>query len=352
MASTEFLVGGDHSVVRWSNQLTRETLGKMLISKLLGTKASSVIRFHRDLVRGAGDTIHVPLRVQDRTAMRKGDAELTNFETPLTFYDDTLKIDQGRKAHEARGMSQQRVNFNLDDEALDSLSNFWKYVFDSMALAYLAGTAGDVASNTECVSNYLGVGGTWAGNSFRTPDAAHKYDPSATATLAHLDACLEKMKVANPRVEPTIVDGKPYYIGIFHPRTIRTLRTETADDIVNWSTVMQQVGPRGSDNPIFTGALGIYNSIVLHESEYIPCSATTPYVHNLILGAGAGHFAVGNAWGAGVSQPAMFKKTEEIRDHGNVHSIGSTCIFGMQAAQWNSARHGCLVYQTDDAAIT
>ncbi len=350
MATTEFATGGDHSVVRWSNQLTVETMQKTFISRFLGTGDDAVLRFHRDLVRGAGDTIHVPLLVQDRSEMRAGDNELTNFETPLTLYDDTLKIDQGRKAHEKRGMSQQRVNFNLDDAARGSLSRYWAYVFDSMMFMYLAGDQGDVASNPECASNYLGVDGTWAGNSLRAPDAAHVYDPSATAALAHVNHLVYLAKTVNPRVEPASFEGRQYYALVLHPRTVRNLRNEMSASAINWTTIQQYLGPRAALSPVFTGAMGVINQCVIYESEYIPVQAATPYVWNVLLGRGAGHFAVGNAWGAGTSKPAMFKRTEETRDHQNIKSIGSTCIFGMQAAQWNSARHGCIVYKTDDAS--
>lgn len=348
MASTEFASGSDHAVVRWSQQLTRETLDQMFIKRFLGTKKTSIIRFHRDLVTAPGDTIHVPLLVLNRTAPRVGDQELSGYEESLTYYDDTLKIEQGRKAHEARGMSQQRVNYNLTEDARENLAMYWAGVFDSLMFAYLSGYTGTVAQNPECVLNYVTASG-WGGNSFRTPDAAHVYDPTSTSTLAHYNMAKEKAKVANPRVEPTVINGKPYYCVVVHPRTMRTLRNLYSASAVNVNTIYQEIGPRAMSNPLLTGAEFVYNGMIFYESEYIPC-ATGPLVYNLLLGSGAGHFAVGNAWGNHTSEPAMFKRTYEERDHGNIKSVGSTVIFGIQAAQWNSARHGCIVVVGDDAA--
>jgi len=349
MASTEFGNASVHNVLRWSQQLTRETLDKTFFKRFAGTKKDSIIRVHTDLVKDAGDTIKHDLRTQDRTDGRHGDSELSGFETALTFYQDSLKIDQLRKAHESRGMSRQRTVHDLRAEARESLSTWWAWVFDSLMFAYLSGYVGTVAANPECCLEVYGSGG-FAGNTVRAPDAAHKYDPSATQILAHIDGAKEKAKTVNPRVEPTMVGGKPYYVYVMHPYSATKLRTTVSASAVNWSTVQQEVGPRDASNPIFTGALGIYNGVVLHESEFIPRVGATPYTKNVFLGANAGAFALGNSRGGGTSTPGMFKWTEETRDHGNVQSIGSSCIFGIQGNQFNSARHGVIVVETDDVA--
>ena len=349
MASTEFAKDSAQAVQIWSKQLTRETLSKMFFKRFVGTSQNSIIRFHRDLVRGPGELIKHDLRIDDRSPGREGDAQLRGFETALTFYQDSLYINQLRKAHEFRGMSQQRTVHDLRAEARDSLSSWWARMFDSTMFAYLAGTAGLVANNPECMLNYF-PGGSFAGNSLRAPDSDHVYDPSATQTLAVIDVAVEIAKTVNPRVEPVNIEGQNYYVYVMHPYSVTNLRTSLSTTAVSWTTIQQHAGPRGSKNPIFTGALGVYNGVILYESEFIPRDAATPYTHNLLLGANAGSFALGNAWGAGTSSPGMFKWTEDMWDYDNIKGVGSSAIFGIQANQWNSDRHGCVVVQTDDAA--
>jgi N4-gp56 family major capsid protein len=345
MASIEFASGSDQAVSRWSTSLARETLGKTYFKRFAGTSQSSIIRVHTDLVRGAGDVIKYDLRVQDRTDGRHGDQELRGFESPLTFYQEELKIGQLRKAHEFRGESQQRTVHDLRREARDSLSTWWAWVFDSLMFAYLSGYVGTVAENPECCLPVYGTSG-FAGNTVTAPDAAHKYDPSATMLLAHIDALIEKAKTINPRVEPTMVGGKPYYALVLHPYSMRALIQQSG----GFRTVLQEVGPRDASNPLFTGSPGIYRGVVMHESEFIPRASVQTY--NVFLGANAGTFALGNAWGAGTSKPGMFKWVEETADYGNMKGVGSTCIFGINGNVFNSKRHGSITYISDDVVAT
>ena len=71
-----------------------------------------------------------------------------------------------------------------------------------------------------------------------------------------------------PRISPIIEEGKPKYVAVLHPYSINQLRTETGE--AGWNLIQGRSGIRGPQNPIYTGAMGEYNGIVIHESEYIP----------------------------------------------------------------------------------
>ena len=72
-----------------------------------------------------------------------------------------------------------------------------------------------------------------------------------------------------------MVDGKPYFVVFLHPYQVTDLRTKTSADAshpVLWYDIHRSrlQGGQGSDNPIFTGALGEYNGCILHESTHVP----------------------------------------------------------------------------------
>ena len=352
MASTEFAAGSAFAAQIWSKQLTRETASKMFFKRLMSASMDMPIKFLRDLIRSPGEKIFHDLLVDDRAPGRTGDAQLRSFESAMVFYQDSLLIDQLRKGVEFRGMSQQRVVHDLRAQARSVLSSWWARVFDITMFAYLAGTTGTVAGNPECMLNFF-PGGTFAGNSMRSPDADHTYDPSSTQTLVVIDNTIEMAKTVNPKIEPFNIEGGNYYAYIMHPYAATALRTATANN--TWTNIQQYANVRGATNPIFSGALGVYNGTILYESEYIPrnsAGGSNPDTQNLFLGKNAGAFALGNAWGAGVSSPGMFRWAEDTWDYGNVMGIGATAIFGIQANQWNSDRHGCIVVTTDDQAHT
>ena len=86
--------------------------------------------------------------------------------------------------------------------------------------------------------------------------------------------------------------------------------------------------PRGMDNPLFTGALGMWDGVVVHEHDMIQ-KMTDNSVNanrNLFLGAQAGLVAFGgdHAW------------HEETVDRGNKLSVSAAIIYEMSKAKFNS----------------
>jgi hypothetical protein len=117
--------------------------------------------------------------------------------------------------------------------------------------------------------------------------------------------------------------------------------------------IQEYVGPKTAKNPIFTGALGIYNGVILYESEFIPRASATTY--NVFLGRSAMSFAMGNAHknhrGAG-KKGQFFSWRERLDDYDNIMGIGTAAIWGMQANIYNGARLGTITLDTNCAAHT
>lgn len=352
MAVTEFGAGSAFAVERWSAELAHEAIGKTWFKRLLGEGQDACIRHLKDLERSPGDTIRYDVRYQDRTPGVQGDTKLEGFESALEFYQDTLLIDQLRQAHAFRGMSQQRVVHDLRREGRASLSDWFARVFDGMAMAYLAGTAGDGA---ESVSNIIGAG--FAGNTLDTPDAAHLVDSSTVVfSLDLLNQAVALAKVNNPRIRPIMVDGQPKYVFIMHPYVEYQMKSSTSEG--EWNLIQARAGERGGKNPIYTGALGEYNGVVLHTSEYIPNTVGTAagdgtgVTHNVFLGAGAGVFAQGNAWDKGGSgSGGFFRYHEDTRDYGNERGIAGAACFGIKKTRFNSTDFGVIRVDVDDLAV-
>ena len=264
MAVTEFGTGSAQAVKRWCDKLFRESLGKTFIKKFMGKGPDAIIRLLTDLENDAGDEIKYDLRVQDRSNGVQGDTRLKGFEAALVFHQDSILINQLRQAHAFRGMTQQRTVHDLRAEGRASLSDWFAWVYDTLMFAYLAGVAGD---SNESAAGILGAGG-FAGNGLTAPDAAHLVDKTGSAFgLADLDNAIAKAKVTNPRVRPTMDGGNPKYVAVLHPYSIRSLKLAGT---TAWNTIHENASLRGSNNPIYTGALGEYNGVVLHESEFIP----------------------------------------------------------------------------------
>lgn len=99
-------------------------------------------------------------------------------------------------------------------------------------------------------------------------------------------------QMSNPKIRPVRVNGGEYYVMVLHPYQIRDLKEDE-----KWINAQQYANIRGMKNPIFTGATGLYNGVVVHENENVPIGQTgdssTWVGHGLLLGAQAGVMANG-----------------------------------------------------------
>lgn len=353
MGATEFATSSPQAVKRWSNELAFETFGEMWFKKLIGRGPNSCVQMVPDLESMAGDEVKYDLLIQDRSDGVQGDAELEGFETELTLYQDSVKIDQLRHGHAWRKMSQQRTVHNMRTLSKQSLAKWYAWKYDTMLMAYLAGTAG---GDLENAAGTIGASG-FAGNALRTPDSDHAVTRAGTFTLQMIDVCVSRAKTLNPRMRPIKVDGQEKFLLILHPYAAYSLRTETGERA--WQLIHARVAEGGSKNPIYTGALGEYNGVVIHESEFVPraSSATTAQnTYNLFLGAQAGVFAMGNAYdkedSGKMEGGSYFSWNEEYKDYKNRKGVGVASTFGIQKCQFNGVDFGVLRVTSQEAQPT
>jgi len=352
MAFTEFGEGDPQAVKRWSEQLMRETFGKMDIRAMIGKGEGACIQLKTELDKNPGDTIYYDLLAQDRSDGVNGDSRLKGFETPLTYFQDTLKINQKRHAHAFKGMSQQRTVHSLRESGRFSLSNWWGWFMEAGMLAHAAGVAGD---GNETVRGALGAesaGDTdFAGNALVALDADHLVDNGGSDfSLDQLDKAKAKAVVNNPRVPPLKIGGKDKYVAYLHPYQVLTLRTDAG--AAQWNEIQQNASSRGPNNPIYTGALGEYNGIIIRESEFVPSVGDVR--HGVLLGAGALAIGFGNAWKrsrrAGAGGGSFFDWKEEMDDYDNEEGVAGVSCVGFKRCQFNSKAFGVIGLRSTDAA--
>lgn len=351
MADTEFGTGSPQAVKRWSEQLMRETFMKMDLKSMIGRGDGACIQLKTELEKDAGDTIKYDLLAQDRTDGVNGDSQLEGFEVPLTYFQDELKVNLKRNAHSFRGMSQQRTVHNLRENSRFSLSNWFAWFIQGGIFAHLAGVAGN---GMETVVGALGgdTGQTdWAGNPIVALDADHLVDGTGgNFTVAMIDDAVAKAQVQNPRVAPIMNGGKEHFVLYLHPYQVRALRAESGSV---WQDIQQNANVRGDSNPLFSGALGMYNGVVLRSSELIPSSGIVR--HALMLGAGAACIAMGNAWdltsGSNGGKGSYFNWREEDRDYGNKKGVAGISCLGFKRTQFDGKAFGVIGIDSDEAAI-
>lgn len=333
----------------WSTDTFKEAIGMTYFGKFMGTGGSNMIQVKTDLNKGKGDRVRIPLRGLLTGAGVTGDSTLEGNEEALTLYYDDVTIDQVRHAVRSDGrMSEQRGVIEFRTEAKAALADWNAEMMDKAMINQLTG-------NTAASGAFTG------NNTVSTPTRVIYVDGKTTEagiastgastqfSLEHLDYAIQEAKVktgSNYRIRPIKVNGQEMYVGFCHPYQVRQLRTGAGS--ARWQEIQDALlsGGKIVDNPIFTGAIGIYNNIILHETDYVPASPSYSNVlRAVICGAQAASIAFGQE-----TDGRSYDWVEETFDYGNQKGVSTYITMGIKKSVFNSQDYGAIVLPSQSTA--
>lgn len=365
MAVTAYGVNHPLAVKLWARRLFREALKATYISKFIGEDSNSLVQLRTETTKGPGDRVTLGLRMQLAGGGVIGDGTLEGNEEALTVYSDNILIDQLRHAVRTGGrMSQQRVPFDIREEARVGLTDWWADRIDTAFFNHLCGfsvqtdlrytgnnTVTDAVSNSSApltrILRYTGTGGSITNDGSISASGT-------TFTVACIDQALELAKTAVPLIRPVSTELGDFYVMFLHPYQVTDLRTATATG--SWLDIQKAAMTGGlvERNPIFTGALGVYNGVILHESVRVTpgvnnsTSLTATNARRAVL---CGAQAVALGFGQDNSDEQM-TWVEEFFDYGNQLGVSAGAIFGLKKSVFNSTDFGSIVVTTKAKAHT
>lgn len=343
MATTLYQRNNPLAVRVWSTKLFQEALKATAFRPFIGDGSGSIIQMKNELKKSAGDRITFGLRMQLTGAGVSGDATLEGNEEALTTYSDDLYIDQLRHAVKNAGrMSDQRITFSVREEARVGLTDWWADRIDTAIANHLAG------NTAQTDLKYTGANATiefdsshvvYGGGAVSEDDVASK-GAAAKFTLDLIDKCVTKAKTLTPTVRPIRHNGKDCYAIFLHPFQVRDLRTSTATG--QWLDIQKAAMSGGdiSKNPIFTGALGMYNNTYIYEAIRMPEVVST-VKRAVFCGAQAAVMAFGRA-----NAPTSMTWVEETFDFGNQFGVSAGAIFGVKKTVFDSQDFGTITVPT------
>lgn len=350
MATTAYPLNHPLAVKTWSKRVFVEALKETYINRFIGTGTGSLIVRHNDVQKGPGDRIRVPLRMQLTGAGTADDDTLEGLEESLTTYSDDVFINQLRHAVRSDGrMSEQRIPFEIREHAKDGLRD---WLSDRMDTAFFNAIAGNT---TQTDTKYTGSNATTApsttsGNSriiygpvSTTENSLSAESASSNFQLTLIDKAIATAKTASPFIRPLRVNGEDKYVCFLHPYQVYSLRTDATAGRVTWYDANKsRISGGEMSNGIFTGALGEYNGVILHESTRIPLAPSTTTVRRAVFcGAQAASLAFGQASSSG---EASWR--EELFDYGNQLGVGCGIIWGLKKAVFNGIDFSTIVIAT------
>lgn len=264
------------------------------------------------------------------------------------YYQDSVAINQLRNAHSFTTMTSQRTIHDLRADGKTNLAKWFRDRYDQYGMDYLCGNTSRSHGQTATApdsDHYIVSGDVTNSGTIATDEGS--LGTNDQITLADIDYAVELGETLTPPIEPAIINGEEHYALIMHPYSVTDLRLNTAaSSYTSWPEIQMNAAKRGKDNPLFTGALGIYNGVVLMKNNRI-YNPTGNVRRNVFMGAQAGVIAFGNAYDkigqAKMGPEHMFSWYEDTDDYGNERGIAAGSVFGIKATLYNSKDFGKIV---------
>ena len=325
----------------WAKKTWKAGIKKSYFEKFIGNSSSSIIQTVEDLRKSDGDSLTIPLRLPLSGAGRIGDDQLEGYEEALQHRYCKVTFNQIRHASILEGrFMEKKVPLPLRQEMHEGLSDWQAEYFDRAWFSIFTGTqhpfihssADKFPFEIEAPSEdrIVYAGGKSAENEIAAED---KFSTSLISK-----AKLKAMENENRCLRPVKVDKHDTYVMVIDPWQARDLRQDP-----EWIEAQKYANLRGNENPIFSGAYGIWDGIVVHVTERVPRtksgsgSGDSQVIvgHALLLGAQAGIFVEGeeprwvekkfdydNQFGVSISRMCGMKKTRFQFDGENWTDFG------------------------------
>lgn len=352
MATTRYLAGDVNAVELWAKVLEMEALKLTPIASLIGTDANSIIHRKTELSKEKGDKVYFNLLSQLTGTGVNSTQTLKGNEESLAVWQDSLLIEEAAHAVDVPPegtMSNVRTAFDLDPEVRKLLANW-------AGVRYAKSFFNQVCGNTVQTDTKLtGNNTVTAATSARVvrPNAITADESLTTSdkmSLAVIRKAKKTAKILSPMIKPTRVDGEDWYVMYLDPRQVHDMKSDMSTG--EWPDIQKALfnGTGDRKNPFFTGALGVYDGVVLREADdtMLPAginSSTGAAVSNtkraVFLGAQAA--AIGFSQGGG---PTVFKYVEEMDDFNRTKGVAIRFIYGLKKCIFNSKDYGTIVVPT------
>jgi len=314
-------------VSRWAKELQSEVSKGVYFSKFMGEGPGSAIHV-KQMEEGKGKDVTFGLVSQLSGSAITGDSSLEGNEQSLSTFSNTVSTNQKRLAVRDTGkFANSKVLYDFRSTSLDLLKTQYSELIDADIFSALSATSGTHA--------YYRADATTSVYATSDPKAA--LDAADGITLADISAMKTLAQIggsANYRMRPIRVDGNDYYVLVLHPEVAYDLF-----ELEAFQKIQREAQQRGDSNPLFKGALGIYNGVVIHAHEGVNTfdnggGAAVKGSRNLFMGAQAACFAE--------SSDMMW--VEKTFDYGNQLGISAAKIYGVDISDYNSKDYGVIQY--------
>jgi len=390
MAATQFIRDGSHTnlvLQKWKQRMFKHALVHNSLKSFMGPSDENVIQVDKDFTKAKGDKMTFALRALDNSDGQGDDGIYEGNESAMVFYDNSVQIHERGHSIKLNGkMTEQRTIIKLRPQGKNTLGEWYSRVLANDIVSALSnlptmklagvvtgavasgssGSTSPVTVNQTAIASgsskrkfFGGYSGTTltsvADDGLITSATTHRFGTGVIShvkrmAMTHVEPVASAGTVYSP-IRPIMVDGKKMFLMLISRWQAKDLRNETA-----WLQAQREANIRGNKNPIFSGAMGIWDNVIIHESDYIhtrygengvtvseyfdttgdACASGIYVARGLFLGAQAALVAFGQlpSW------------VEKIHDYKTKYGIHTDVIYGVKKSIFNSVEFGCITVDT------
>lgn len=352
----------------WAKELFADVIDGLYftVNGLMGADDNNIVQIKTDLMKEVGDRINIALTTKLSSTGVSGDSELEGQEESLLPYSDNCLIDQKRNGVRMTGkLDEQKNAYDMRTDAKSKLKIWMQEFIERQIFLKLGGVQN--TSLTDAGGVVVGGDALWSNTAPAVPDAdmasglGNRYicsnsggiDAMTTAdkiTPTLISQCRTKALLAAPRLRPLRIDGKEYFAMFLHPRQAYDLKQNA-----QYAQTQRDAAQRGTENPIFTAALGVWDGVILFEHEYVPALINPGASYRNFTAAGSGTTALANVYRALFcgAQAGLFAQAvnpngwvEKEFDYGNKWGVATGLIGGIDKVAFNSLDYGVIALDT------
>lgn len=242
----------------------------------MSTDQNSPVVMKRDWKSGKGTRVNFTMiGALSNTARVDGETMAGN-EEALVAYEFIMELKEARHAVTSpTKLASKRSVYDFKTQARIALGTWGAKTLDDYAIAALSGIASADGNVVAVAPSRKWVGGqTYAGvmdlngSQYNFEDDVALLNAATVTDQLFGEQVISTVKrmaqLTEPVMKPVMVDGRPYYVMLISPLQAKALKACTA-----WINAQEKAGPRNESNPLFSGMLGIWDGVIIHEWEKI-----------------------------------------------------------------------------------
>ncbi len=306
----------------WAKKVFKEGQKQSFFNKFTSKSGNNVVHVNEDTKGASGNRVTFALAMELKgTGTVGNNALLRGQEEALQLKDFTIETQLVRHAVIRDEADDQKTQIDMLPLIKENLVEWFANWQDNELIAKL--------SATPTTGETLYAGSATSASALTANDKL---------TCALISKAKRKAIMHAPKVKPIKIDGVDKYIMLVGTWAARDLKSDPT-----WINAQQNANVRGSKNPIFDGALGEYDGVILYEYERVLNTASgassANVVSNLLLGQQAACY--------GVSRD--MKHISQTDDYGNVQGNGVSFYGAIAKTQFDGKDYGVINVLTGGA---